>query len=184
MASLWLRDSDLSDRPAITDLIVAAFGRAEGAEIVHLVERLSADVTAKPVLSLVAVRDGRVVGHVLFTRARVDGGARGVPAAILAPLAVHPDFQSQGIGRQLVTEGLRQLSDAGVDLVFVLGHPNYYPRFGFSEAGLMGLDAPYSIPPRNAGAWMVLALRPGILGRVQGTVRCADTLNDPRYWRE
>jgi putative acetyltransferase len=184
MVPLLLRESDLSDRPAIADLIVAAFGPAEGAEIVQLVERLSSDATAQPVLSLVAVRDGRVVGHVMLTRARVDGAARGVSAAILAPLAVHPDFQSQGIGGQLVTEGLRQLSDAGVDLVFVLGHPDYYPRLGFSEAGLMGLDAPYSMPPRNAGAWMVKPLRPGILGAVKGRVLCAVALDDPRYWRE
>jgi putative acetyltransferase len=68
--------------------------------------------------------------------------------------------------------------------VFVLGHPEYYPRFGFRPAGALGMDAPYPIPERHADAWMVQALRPGLLGQVRGTVRCADTLNDPRHWRE
>jgi putative acetyltransferase len=71
-----------------------------------------------------------------------------------------------------------------VDLVFVLGHPAYYPRFGFSPAGARGLDAPYPIPQKNAEAWMVRELRPGVIGDCSGRVICADALADPEYWRE
>ena len=103
---------------------------------------------------------------------------------MLAPLAVHPDVQARGIGGRLVVEGLGRLKRAGVGLVFVLGHPGYYPRFGFIEAGANGFSAPYPIPPENAAAWMVQALRPGLLGAVPGRVVCADALDKPEYWRE
>lgn len=183
-ASAHVRNAGESHRPAIADVAAAAFGPAEGSEIVRLIADLVADASAQPVLSLVAVTADRVVGHVLFSRARVDAAGRELAATILAPLAVHPEFQSRGIGGKLVREGLDRLAQAGGDLVFVLGYPDYYSRFGFVEAGVRGLDAPYPIPAKNAGAWMVLALRAGILGNVTGTVRCADALNDPRYWRE
>lgn len=182
--SASVRSAEESDCRAIADVVTEAFGPAEGPEIVQLLADLSADPSAQPVLSLVATMDRRVVGHVCFTRARMEAGKREVRAAILAPLAVLPDFQSRGIGGQLVREGLRQLEAAGVDLVFVLGHPDYYPRFGFAEAGVRGFAAPYPIEPKNAGAWMVRELRPEILEAVSGKLRCADALDDPRYWRE
>jgi putative acetyltransferase len=145
---------------------------------------LSADPTAQPVLSLVAVLDDRVVGHVLFSKATLAPSDRDISAALLAPLAVHPEMQFRGIGRQLVTEGLRQLSDAGTELVFVLGHPGYYPRFGFREAGIRGFAAPHPILEKNAAAWMVCELRPGAIEREQGPVGCADAISDLKYWTE
>lgn len=179
-----IRESVESDLQTISDIVQAAFGVTEGREIVQLIEDLAADATAQPVLSLVAAPHEKPVGHILFSKARIDQEGRKSPAAILAPLAVHPDYQSLGIGGRLIAEGLRQLSLAGVDLVFVLGHPGYYPRFGFVEAGVNGFEAPYAILPRNAGAWMVQALRPGILGAAGGKVICAHALDKPKYWRE
>jgi predicted N-acetyltransferase YhbS len=99
-------------------------------------------------------------------------------------LAVHPEYQNSGIGGQLINEGIKRLREAGVDLVFVLGHPGYYPKYGFSAAGVRGLAAPYPIAPENSGAWMVQEIHPGVFGRVSGRVVCADALNDPRHWRE
>jgi len=163
---------------------MSAFGTTEGPEIVQLIANLLVDGSAQPVLSLVATVDKSIVGHVLFSKVKVKQSGRDVSAALLAPLAVHPDFQSQRIGGQLVTEGLRQLSESGVDLVFVLGHPGYYPRFGFSEAGIKGFEAPYPIPQKNAGAWMVQELHRGVIGRSSGRVVCADALDDPKFWRE
>lgn len=173
-----------SDFQAISDLAMSAFGDSEGPEIVGLLADLSVDASARPLLSLVASMDEGIVGHILFSKARLMCSGRDVSAALLAPLAVHPDFQSRGIGGQLITEGLRRLSDTGVDLVFVLGHPGYYPRFGFSEAGIKGFTAPYPIPRKNAPAWMVRELHPGVIGTSSGRVICADALADPKFWRE
>ena len=163
---------------------MSSFGTSEGPEIAQLIGDLLVDVTARPVLSLVAIVDGRVVGHVLFSTVRLKPPGQDVSAALLAPLAVHPECQSQGIGSQLVAAGIEQLSDAGVDLVFVLGHPAYYPRFGFFEAGIKGFEAPYPIPEKNAAAWMMRELHPGVIGSTRGQVTCADALADPKYWRE
>lgn len=182
--NLQLRKAVESDEQAISEVVTAAFDQGQGQEIADLVTDLLADPTAQPLLSLVAATDGQVVGHILFTAVRIQDAPRTVPAVILAPLAVHPSHQNQGIGGWLIEEGLRQLKASGVELVFVLGHPGYYPRYGFASAGTQGLEAPYPIPPENSDAWMVQALRPGILGRTTGKVRCADALNDPKHWRE
>lgn len=182
-----------AETPAICDLIKAAFGGEQGSEVAQLTRDLLADPSAHPLLSLVATAQRTEIGdpplgHILFTHAKIHtSGAPSDPipsAAILAPLAVRPDVQSQGIGGRLIAEGLARLTTAGVDLVFVLGHPGYYSKHGFVPAGNLGLDAPYPIPPEHADAWMVQALRPELLGRVQGQVACAEALDDPRHWRE
>ncbi|MDY7015859.1 MAG: N-acetyltransferase, partial [Cyanobacteriota bacterium] len=169
---------------AISDVVIAAFGEAQGSEIADLITDLLADPSAQPLLSLVATADNNVVGHILFTTARIKHSQRIVSSVILAPLAVHPEYQNQGIGGLLIEEGLKQLKAAGIELVFVLGHPGYYPKHGFSVAGIKGFDAPYPIPPENADAWMVQELSPGVIGQVSGQAICADALNDPKHWLE
>jgi putative acetyltransferase len=156
-----------------------AFGRDDEAD---LVSRLLDDASAHPLLSLLARDDERPVGHILFTAAHLEGPSRAVAAAILAPLAVVPEAQGRGFGGRLIERGLELLSSSGVDLVFVLGHLGYYPRHGFEPAGRHGLAAPYPISPEDA--WMVRALRPGVIGSVRGTVVCAEALDRPEYWRE
>lgn len=161
-----------------------AFGDMEGPVIAELVADLVRDPTAAPVLSLMAEAHGQPVGHILFTTVRITGAETSPPAAILAPLAVLPEAQGQGIGGRLLREGLRRLTLSGVALVFVLGDPDYYRRFGFHPAGAQGFEAPYPIPVENAEAWMVQELRPGILDRTSGTVQCAVALDRPEHWRE
>lgn len=182
--TLNIREAAESDLQAVLDVEARAFGKEEGPVILALVRDLLSDPTAMPLLSLVAESGGEAFGHVLFTRARVEGGGESVSAVLLAPLAVVPEAQSDGLGGRLVREGLRRLSQSGVDLAFVLGHPSYYPRHGFTPAGAHGLQAPYPIPEKNTGAWMVKALRSGVLGVIRGTVHCADALDRPEFWRE
>ena len=174
-------ESDLSD---VLHVEEQAFGADKGSEIVELVNELLRDPSAMPLLSLIAVDNDKAIGHILFTKARITYSKRAISAAILAPLAVIPDTQSQGVGGQLVKEGLKVLSESGVELVFVLGHPEYYPRYGFKPAGNLGFETPYPIPDKHANAWMVQALRPGLIGSVNGKVVCADALNKPEHWRE
>ncbi len=168
-------DSDLEDVLAVER---AAFGSEEEA---NLVRDLLGDATARPLLSLLAFENDRAVGHILFTKAHLQPEVP-IKVSILAPLAVIPARQNQGIGTQLSQVGLGMLAEAGVDLVFVLGHPNYYPRFGFTPAGVHGFAAPYPIPEDHAPAWMVKEFKPGVMANVQGQVICADMLYKPEYW--
>ncbi|MEM7062081.1 MAG: N-acetyltransferase [Cyanobacteria bacterium P01_B01_bin.77] len=179
-----IRHSTDADRNAITDIHANAFGQEQGPEIIELIADLFTDATAEPVLSLIADLDGIAVGHVLFTMVTVESDRADVTARILAPLAVKQEFQKKGVGTALIKAGLTELTDTGVDLVFVLGDPAYYSRLAFRPAGVLGLTAPHPIPAEHADAWMVQSLRAGILGIVTGSVRCSDVLNDPRHWLE
>ena len=182
---LKIRNSTEADLENILMVEQEAFGKKQGAEIVQLVDDLLNDSTAMPLLSLIAENDGQPVGHILFTKVQIEGSEIPVSSAILAPLAVVPDAQAKGIGGKLIDEGLRLLTESGVDLVFVLGHPGYYPRHGFRpKAGALGFEATYPIPEKDADAWMVQELRPDIIGSVQGKVICCNALNKPQYWVE
>jgi len=171
-------DSDLND---VLHIQTEAFGHNKES---NLVNDLLNDGSAKPLLSLLAIDDEEAVGHILFTKVRITENDDAISAMILAPLAILPDAQGKGVGGKLIKEGLRQLSESKIGLVFVLGHPEYYPRFGFKPAGARGFDAPYPIPEKDASAWMVQELRPGVIGNVNGKIICADKLNEPEHWRE
>lgn len=169
-----------ADLPAVLRVHRLAFGDDEVAD---LVAEMLPDPSARPVLSLLASKDDRAIGHILFTKARLTEPESACRVAILAPLAVIPAAQGQGVGAMLIATGLRQLTEAGVDLVFVLGHPAYYGRHEFEPAARLGLAAPHPIAEAHADAWMVHALRPGLLGAVRGTVICSDALSRPEHWR-
>jgi len=181
---LKIRGATDSDHSAISGIHMSAFGQAQGQEIVELVNGLLSDETAKPLLSLVAEIDYKIVAHILFTRAILQHEHQDVSIRILAPLAVMGEFQGGGIGGALITEGLKQLAETGADLVFVLGHPGYYPKFGFRPAGELDFEAPYAIPAEHADAWMVHELRAGVIGNIQGKIHCAEISDQPQHWRE
>ncbi len=168
--------------PDLDDVLLVEREAFGGDEEAGLVRDLLNDRSAQPVLSLLARERERPVGHILFSAARIEGPREGASASILAPLAVVPGAQRRGIGGRLIEHGMLRLGEWGVDLVFVLGHPGYYPRHGFEPASRHGLDAPYPISPEEA--WMVRPLREGVLGRVTGSVACAEAMDRPEYWRE
>jgi putative acetyltransferase len=178
---MMIREATKDDLNTVLHIERRAFGYDKEAQ---LVSDLLGAPSAAPKLSLLASMDGSCVGHILFTAVSVRGPESPVTASILAPLAVLPDAQGQGVGGALITEGLRLLKASGVDIVFVLGHPGYYPRHGFQTAGRLGFEAPYPIPEEHADAWMVQALKDGVIGSIAGAVRCADTLDRPEHWRE
>ena len=179
-----IRKSTESDRTKIKFVHTKAFGKQKGPEIAKLANDLLDDRTAMPILSLVATEHEKIIGHIIFTKVKVSQTTESVSAQILAPLAILPNDQNKGIGGKLIREGLSQLKQSGVELVFVLGHPDYYPRSGFTPAGALGYEAPYHIPEEHAGAWMVQELRSGVIGRVKGKVQCSEVLNQPEHWRE
>jgi len=173
--SVYVRIAVPQDEDAVFAVEREAFGGTVEAE---LVAALIAGDAYIPDLSLVAEHDGSIVGHVLFTRAR----AGAVDAVLLAPLAVAPDWQGRGVGSALAREGLRRAAEMGFGLALVLGHPGYYPRFGFEPAEPFGIMPPYPVEPSEA--WMVVELTPGTLEKAAGTVRVAEALMHEEMWRE
>lgn len=179
-----IRPSIKSELAEILNIHTQAFGKDEGPVIAKLVNDLFTDETAQPIVSLLAVLNEKPVGHILYSKAVINDSQKALSASILAPLAVLPEEQNKGIGEKLILEGLRILKQSGTDLVFVLGHPSYYPRCGFIPAGAQGFDAPYPIPEEHAEAWMVQELSSGILSNSSGTVQCSKVLNEEQHWRE
>lgn len=179
-----IRKSTQSERKEILNIHSQAFGKDKGPVISKLVNDLLADETALPILSLVAVDNDNIIGHILFTKVVVTRAENRIFAQILAPLAILPEEQKKGIGKKLINEGLRLLKKSGTELVFVLGHPTYYPRCGFIPAGEQGFEAPYPIPEEHAEAWMIQELNSDVLKKNSGKVECSKVLNEPQHWRE
>lgn len=177
-----IRPATDGDLESILAVHRAAFPQED---VAGFTRSLLADPSAGPMVSLVALAEDRIVGHVLFTAARLEPET-GHRVAILAPLGVLPQHQGVGIGGGLVSRGLALLEGSGVGMVFVLGHPSYYPRFGFAPADALGFAAPYPIPEEVADAWMVLGLdlADGLPRSYAGTVKCAEAMDRPEHWRE
>lgn len=150
----------------ITEL---AFGQLAEADLVDKLRTACADA-----LSLVA-DDGAVVGHILFTPVVVERAAAPVVGMGLAPMSVRPDRQRQGIGSQLVRRGLEVLRERGCPFVVVVGHPEYYPRFGFEPASKHGLRSQWEGMPD--AAFMALVLDAKAMTGVSGVARYRDELN-------
>lgn len=160
---MLIREETPEDREVIRAVNRLAFGGdAEG----DLIDRLRAD--GDILLSLVAQVDGEVVGHILFSKLDSETQGGNIKAAALAPMAVTPEFQGRGVGTALVERGLALCRERGYSVVVVLGHPDYYPRFGFDAAKGQLLKSPYS---ELGAAYMALELVPGALSGVSGTVR-------------
>lgn len=131
------------DQGPIAQVLTQAFGRRAESE---LVDRLRDSDDAIPQLCLVAEQASVVVGHVFYSRARVDG----VAVAALAPIAVTPAFQGKGVGTALMNESLARADAREVPLVVLVGYPEYYSRFGFVPADSLGLQCPWDDVPADA----------------------------------
>ncbi|MDJ0920333.1 MAG: N-acetyltransferase [Henriciella sp.] len=138
MSDIWIRQAREEDADAVAALNTAAFGGAEEAQIVR---QLADD--GDSLYSLVAHNDQEILGHIQFFKIAIDGQDI---AAGLGPMSVTPDRQKQGIGGGLIRFGLRLIEGSGRPLVFVLGHPDYYPKFGFDAASAAPFTAPWSGP--------------------------------------
>ena len=150
-----------ADIAAIREVNIAAFETAEEADLIEALRR-----DGVVLLSLVAEVDEQIVGHILFSRMSIESSSGSIAAVALAPMAVRPHYQRLGVGGRLITNGLERLRTMGERIVIVVGHPEYYPRFGFSAALARRLDSPFSVD-----AFMALELKRGALDNVTGRVR-------------
>jgi putative acetyltransferase len=169
------------DLPAVLEVERAAFGRADEPDLVCA---LLADPTAQAAVDLVAEDDHGLVGHILLTSAALEGTHGPVDVMLLAPLAVVPGSQGRGVGASLVREALDAAAARGICLVFVLGTPGYYRRFGFVPASPRGLRPPYPMDAAAIDAWMVIETRPGMIGDITGSLIPAMPFRRPELWRE
>jgi len=160
-----IRAETRADHAAVRAINEAAFETTAEAA---LVEALRAKVTR--LVSLVADVDGAVVGHILFSPVSLAGDPK-LDAMGLGPMAVLPEQQRNGIGSALVREGLRRCKELGCRAVVVVGHPEFYPRFGFVPAQRYALRCEYDVP---ADVFMALELEPGALNGAAGLVRYDD----------
>lgn len=177
---ILIRETLSDDFLNIMEVEKMAFGYDKEA---HLVAELLNDKTAEPIISLLAFSNDEAIGHILFTRATFEGQQEQPMMHILAPLAVKPEYQREGIGGMLIKEGLRLLQEKGSKLVFVLGHKEYYPKYGFiPNASCLGYMAPY--PIAEGEYWMVQPINPAGLEIGKGKIKCSDVLNRPEHWRD
>jgi putative acetyltransferase len=160
---ITIRPERPDDASAVRRLNELAFGQPAEADLVEKLRAACSDA-----LSLVAVADD-VVGHILFTPVVVEGASRRVVGMGLAPMAVLPDRHRQGIGSQLVRRGLDMLHQRGCPFVVVVGHPEYYPRFGFEPASAHALVSQWDGMPDDA--FMVLILDDHAMAGVGGVAK-------------
>jgi len=161
-----IRPETPADTAAVHDLLVATFPTPAEAGLVSTLRTLH--VTHW--VSLVAEHAGKIVGHILFTPV----GVRSSPdwhALGLAPMAVHPAHQRKGVGSMLVRAGFDACRALGENVVFVLGHPEFYPRFGFQQTKPLGITCEFDVP---ANVYMVAELKPGVLAGRKGVVHYHD----------
>lgn len=156
-----IRPETVEDYQAIGRVHREAFGGQAEAD---LVESLREGGFAE--VSLVALLGESIVGHILFSRVTIATQSENWKALSLAPLGVLPSYQCSGVGSLLMEAGLKGCRDLGEQIVVVLGHPNYYPRFGFKASLAQPLDSPFG----GGDSWMALELVDGALDDIQGRV--------------
>lgn len=160
---ITIRAESAEHHAAIRRVVELAFGEPNEAELVDALRK-----HAHPHISLVALIDSEVVGHILFSPVSIESEGDAFAAMGLAPMAVLPDYQNKGIGTELVWAGLRECKLLGHEVVVVLGHPEYYPRFGFVPAAKKGIRSEYDVPDE---VFMVAELTPGALRGRKGLVK-------------
>ncbi len=158
---MQIRAEKENDQDAVHTVNVSAFETPSEADLVNAIRE-----QAKPIVSLVAEDDGEVVGHIMFSPVSLSGSPN-LKLMGLAPMAVAPKHQRKGIGSALVRAGLEQCRNLGFAAVVVLGHPKYYPRFGFSPSSQFGIDSEYDVPEE---VFMAMELQPEALSGKTGTV--------------
>lgn len=158
-----VRTEKPDDIPKIRSVNLQAFETAAEANLIEALRN-----SGTPLISLVAEEGDDIMGHILFSPVSLEESNQSISFAGLAPMAILPKHQRKGIGSQLVEEGLRRCEKAGYDAVVVLGHPEYYPKFGFIPSVKYEIRSEYGVPDE---VFMVKELKEGALADCKGTVK-------------
>jgi putative acetyltransferase len=159
-----IRTETREDYEAVRAVNDLAFGQPEEARIVDKIRENCSEA-----ISLVAESNGKVVGHILFSPATIKHDDTTIKGMGLAPMAVLPEFQNQGLGSMLITEGIRRIKQTDCPYIIVLGHEGYYPKFGFEKASTHGLVSQWEGVPDEA--FMVMLLNPSMMTGISGVAR-------------
>ncbi|MDX2041094.1 MAG: N-acetyltransferase [Acidobacteriota bacterium] len=165
-----IRQGQPEDIAMIHHVVHQAFGQAAEANLVDALRR-----NGKALISLVAEDNGRVIGHILFSEVTLEAGENRLVGIGLAPMAVSPERQNEGIGSRLVEAGLKRCREAGYPFVVVLGHPEFYPRFGFVPTSQFGVKSEYDVRDE---VFMAMELKEGSLAGFAGIVKYQPEFNE------
>ncbi|WP_246938830.1 GNAT family N-acetyltransferase [Bacillus pinisoli] len=162
--NVLIRTENHHDYKNVFNLHYSAFGNREDES--RLIERIRKSDGFIRELSIVIEQEGLLVGHILISKAKVMNEQQEKEVLVLAPIAVDPQVQRSGIGKKLMEEGIRRSKELGFGLIFLIGHPTYYPKFGFKPAREFGLELKqYKVPD---DVFMVVEIRNGELEKVKG----------------
>lgn len=162
-----LRTETVQDFEEVYKLNYLAFGNREDESI--LIERIRKSEEFVPELSIVAEMDNEIVGHLLLSKAIVEDHKKVSTVIVLAPIAVKPNCQKQGIGSELIEEGIRRCKALGYSIILLIGHPSYYPRLGFKPARKYGLELKqFEVPDE---VFMVYEVEDGKLHEINGELK-------------
>jgi putative acetyltransferase len=158
-----IREEQSQDIKAIREVNIRAFGQNQEADIVDKLRQ-----NCNELMSLVAIILNQIVGHILFSPVKIESEDRTIRGMALAPMAVLPKYQRQGIGSELIRTGIVRLKSKGCPFIIVLGHAEYYPRFGFKPASCCGIRSEWDVPD---DAFMILVLNESEIRGSPGVAR-------------
>lgn len=167
--NILIRQERKDDYSSVFQLIESAFRTMENSDYREqfLVERLRKSEGFVPELSLVAESESKVIGHILLSKIKITGGGKSFESLALAPVSVLPEFQNQGIGKKLILAAHQKAAELGYKSIVVLGHHNYYPKFGYQPAKNYNIKLPFPADEKNC---MVIELVENGLKNVLGKV--------------
>ena len=151
-SEIFIRQEKVDDRVSVNDVVKQAFANVENSDQTEaaLVERLRKSKAFIPELSLVAWMEDKIVGHILLTKVVIRSKVKMTDSLALAPVSVLPVYQGLGIGGSLIKEAHRIAINGGHESIVLIGHENYYPRFGYEPASRYQITFPFNVPDKNA----------------------------------
>lgn len=168
---ITIRKETKNDLIAIRHVNDIAFDQPQEGKVIDKLRESDSEV-----LSMVAEIDKKVVGHIFYSTAVIEGKKDGIVGLGLAPMAVLPEYQKQGIGKQLINESLNIVKNRSVPFIIVLGHENYYPKFGFEKASKYGIKCQWDGIPDEA--FMIMILDELKMSNIHGVVKYRDEWNE------